>query len=459
MSLTIYGTPASRAFRVLWAAHELALPFELVPHHYAGPETKGADYLAINPNGTVPAIVDDGVPLFESLAINLYLARKAGRLWPAGIADEGRLYQWTLWAAHRGRPRDRAMGVSHVLPAAGATQAGARGRRGGQAAPAAGRHRRRARPRRWLAGDDFTIADLNVAAVLYRAPGSASTPGRTSRTGTRGATRGRRRRPRSRCAKRRRPDDDRFHRRADRDLQARVPTSSSSRPSSRAKLARGKPLRIKVGLRPDRARPPPRPHGVFNKLRQFQDLGHQVIFLIGDFTGAASATRPGATSTRPPLTREEIARQRQDLHATRSSRSSTATKTEVAFNSEWLDAARRRRHDPPVPPSTPWRGCSSATTSPSATRSGQPIAIHEFLYPLVQGYDSVALKADVELGGTDQKFNLLVGRELQRALRAGAAVHPDAAAARGARRRQQDVEVARQLRRHHRGARTTCSAS
>ena len=146
MSLTIYGTPASRAFRVLWAAHELALPFELVPHHYAGPETKGADYLAINPNGTEPAIVDDGVPLFESLAINLYLARKAGRLWPAGIADEGRLYQWTLWAGTEVDPLHRAMGVQHVLPAAGATQAGARGRRGGQAAQAAGRHRRRARP-------------------------------------------------------------------------------------------------------------------------------------------------------------------------------------------------------------------------------------------------------------------------------------------------------------------------
>jgi glutathione S-transferase len=170
MSLTIYGTPASRAFRVLWAAHELALPFELVPHHYAGPETKGADYLAINPNGTVPAIVDDGVPLFESLAINLYLARKAGRLWPAGIADEGRLYQWTLWA---GTEVDPVIGQwayhTFFLPP--------EQRKPELAAEGGARLRRRldvidgalAR-RRWLAGDDFTIADLNVAAVLYRAP-------------------------------------------------------------------------------------------------------------------------------------------------------------------------------------------------------------------------------------------------------------------------------------------------
>ena len=92
-------------------------------------------------------------------------------------------------------------------------------------------------------------------------------------------------------------------------------------------------------------------------------------------------------------------------------------------------------------------------------RATQPIAIHEFLYPLVQGYDSVAMKADVELGGTDQKFNLLVGRELQKHYGAGAAVHPHHAAARGAGRRQQDVQVAGQLRRHQRAARARCSAS
>ena len=170
MSLTIYGTPASRAFRVLWAAHELELPYELVPHHYAGPETRSPAYLAINPNGTVPAIVDDGVPLFESLAINLYLARKAGRLWPAGVADEGRLYQWTLWAATEVDPVIGQWAYnSFFLPQ--------EQRKPELAAEAAVKLRTRlgvidgalAR-RRWLAGDDFTIADLNAAAVLFRAP-------------------------------------------------------------------------------------------------------------------------------------------------------------------------------------------------------------------------------------------------------------------------------------------------
>ena len=92
-------------------------------------------------------------------------------------------------------------------------------------------------------------------------------------------------------------------------------------------------------------------------------------------------------------------------------------------------------------------------------KSGQPIAIHEFLYPLVQGYDSVALKADIELGGTDQKFNLLVGREMQKHYGQPLAVHPDHAAARRARRREQDVEVARQLRRHQREPAARSSAS
>ncbi len=92
-------------------------------------------------------------------------------------------------------------------------------------------------------------------------------------------------------------------------------------------------------------------------------------------------------------------------------------------------------------------------------KANQPIAIHEFLYPLVQGYDSVALKADVELGGTDQKFNLLMGRELQKHYGQPPQMHPHHAAARGPRRRQQDVEIARQLHRHQRTARTKCSAS
>ncbi|MBK6396294.1 MAG: glutathione S-transferase [Betaproteobacteria bacterium] len=89
MSLTIYGVAASRAFRVLWAARELGLAYEHVKHHYKGPEIKGPDYLAVHPLGVVPAIVDDGFALFESLAINLYLARKAGKLWPATLQGEG----------------------------------------------------------------------------------------------------------------------------------------------------------------------------------------------------------------------------------------------------------------------------------------------------------------------------------------------------------------------------------
>jgi glutathione S-transferase len=170
MSLTIYGVPASRAFRVLWAALELELPYDLVPYHYSGPETKAAGYLAINPNGTVPAIVDDGVPLFESLAINLYLARKAERLWPRTVADEGRLYQWTLWAATEVDPviGQWAYNAFFLPPEQ---------RKPELAAEAAAKLRTRLSvvdgalaQRRWLAGDDFTMADLNVAAVLYRAP-------------------------------------------------------------------------------------------------------------------------------------------------------------------------------------------------------------------------------------------------------------------------------------------------
>jgi len=91
MSLTIYGMPASRAFRCLWAAHELGLAYESVPYSFLGPETKEPAYLAINPNGSIPAIVDDGFPLFESLAINLYLARKAGKLWPPGLQAEAQV--------------------------------------------------------------------------------------------------------------------------------------------------------------------------------------------------------------------------------------------------------------------------------------------------------------------------------------------------------------------------------
>src|SRR5438128_12541304 len=177
------------------------------------------------------------------------------------------------------------------------------------------------------------------------------------------------------------------------------------------KLKRGKPLRIKEGFDPTR----PDLHlghtVQFNKLRQLQDLGHQVIFLIGDFTGLIGDPT-GRNITRPPLSREEI-----DANA------KTYTdqvflildrdKTEVAFNSKWLSALGA---DGMVKLAAKYTVARMLERDDFAKRyaSGQPIAVHEFLYPLAQGYDSVALKADVELGGTDQKFNLLVGRELQR---------------------------------------------
>ena len=178
-----------------------------------------------------------------------------------------------------------------------------------------------------------------------------------------------------------------------------------------AKLARGKPLRIKEGFDPTR----PDLHlghtVQFNKLRQLQDLGHHIIFLIGDFTGMIGDPT-GRNVTRPPLSAEELA-----------SNAKTYTdqvflildreKTEVAFNSKWLAALGA---DGMIRLAARYTVARMLEREDFATRyrEGQPIAVHEFLYPLAQGYDSVALKADVELGGTDQKFNLLVGRELQR---------------------------------------------
>jgi len=177
------------------------------------------------------------------------------------------------------------------------------------------------------------------------------------------------------------------------------------------KLGRGKPLRIKEGFDPTR----PDLHlghtVQFNKLRQLQDLGHHIIFLIGDFTGLIGDPT-GRNVTRPPLSRDEI-----DANA------KTYTdqvflildreKTEVAFNSKWLSALGA---DGMIRLAAKYTVARMLERDDFAKRyeGGQPIAIHEFLYPLAQGYDSVALKADVELGGTDQKFNLLVGRELQR---------------------------------------------
>jgi tyrosyl-tRNA synthetase len=178
-----------------------------------------------------------------------------------------------------------------------------------------------------------------------------------------------------------------------------------------AKLARGRPLRIKEGFDPTR----PDLHlghtVQFNKLRQLQDLGHHIIFLIGDFTGLIGDPT-GRNVTRPALSPEEIAANAK-TYTDQVFLILDREKTEVAFNSKWLS---------PLGADGMIRLAAKYTVArmlerddfAQRYRNGQPIAIHEFLYPLAQGYDSVALKADVELGGTDQMFNLLVGRELQR---------------------------------------------
>lgn len=178
------------------------------------------------------------------------------------------------------------------------------------------------------------------------------------------------------------------------------------------KLKRGQPLRIKAGFDPTA----PDLHlghtVLINKLRQFQELGHQVIFLIGDFTGMIGDPS-GKSVTRPPLTREQVL-DNAETYKAQVFKILDPAKTEVAFNSTWMDL---------LSPADFIRLASQYTVARMLERddfskryaSNQSIAIHEFLYPLVQGYDSVALRADIELGGTDQKFNLLMGRELQRA--------------------------------------------
>ena len=177
------------------------------------------------------------------------------------------------------------------------------------------------------------------------------------------------------------------------------------------KLKRGKPLRIKEGFDPTR----PDLHightVQFNKLRQLQDLGHHIIFLIGDFTGLIGDPT-GRNVTRPALSAEEIAINAK-TYTDQVFLILDREKTEVAFNSKWLSPLGA---DGMIKLAGKYTVARMLERDDFAKRyqSGQPIAIHEFLYPLAQGYDSVALQADVELGGTDQKFNLLVGRELQR---------------------------------------------
>jgi tyrosyl-tRNA synthetase len=177
-----------------------------------------------------------------------------------------------------------------------------------------------------------------------------------------------------------------------------------------ARLKLGRPLRIKAGFDPTA----PDLHightVLLNKMRQFQDLGHQVIFLIGDFTGMIGDPT-GKNVTRKPLTREDVAANAV-TYAEQVFKVLDKDKTELRFNSEWfgkMDAADM------IKLAAQHTVARMLERNDFAKRyaAQQPIAIHEFLYPLVQGYDSVALKADVELGGTDQKFNLLMGRALQ----------------------------------------------
>jgi tyrosyl-tRNA synthetase len=182
-----------------------------------------------------------------------------------------------------------------------------------------------------------------------------------------------------------------------------------------AKLARsektGVPLRIKLGLDPTAPDLHVGHTVVLNKMRQLQDLGHTVIFLIGDFT-ASIGDPSGRNATRPPLTREDIEANAKTYFA-QASLVLDAAKTEIRYNSEWSDPLGARGM---IQLASRWTVARMLERDDFTKRyrGGIPISVHEFLYPLMQGYDSVALKSDLELGGTDQKFNLLVGRELQR---------------------------------------------
>lgn len=177
------------------------------------------------------------------------------------------------------------------------------------------------------------------------------------------------------------------------------------------KLKSGRPLRVKAGFDPTA----PDLHlghtVLINKLRHFQDLGHHVMFLIGDFTGMIGDPS-GKNTTRPPLSREQIL-ENADTYREQVFKILDPQKTEVCFNSTWFEPLGAAGMIKLAARHTVARMLERDDFSKRYT-GGQPIAIHEFLYPLCQGYDSVAMKADVELGGTDQKFNLLVGRELQK---------------------------------------------
>lgn len=194
------------------------------------------------------------------------------------------------------------------------------------------------------------------------------------------------------------------------DLIARGADEILKREELEARLKLGRPLRIKAGFDPTA----PDLHightVLLNKMRQFQDLGHQVIFLIGDFTGMIGDPT-GKNVTRKPLTREDVETNAR-TYADQVFKVLDRDKTELRFNSEWFGAMGAADMIKLAAQHTVARMLERDDFA-KRYAAQQPIAIHEFLYPLVQGYDSVALKSDVELGGTDQKFNLLMGRGLQ----------------------------------------------
>jgi len=177
------------------------------------------------------------------------------------------------------------------------------------------------------------------------------------------------------------------------------------------KLKKGKPLKIKAGFDPTA----PDLHlghtVLLNKLRQLQDLGHHVLFLIGDFTGLIGDPT-GKNATRPPLSKEDVL-QNAESYRKQVFKILDQEKTKIVFNSEWLDLLGAAGILKLASSHTVARMLERDDFS-KRFKANQPIAIHEFIYPLLQGYDSVELKADLELGGTDQKFNLLMGRELQK---------------------------------------------
>ena len=177
------------------------------------------------------------------------------------------------------------------------------------------------------------------------------------------------------------------------------------------KLEKGKPLRIKAGFDPTA----PDLHlghtVLLNKLKQFQDLGHQVLFLIGDFTGLIGDPT-GKNATRPPLSKKEV-EENATTYTTQVFKILDKSKTEVVFNSSWLNNLGADGMLKLAATHTVARMLERDDFS-KRYKAQQPISIHEFMYPLLQGYDSVELNVDVEIGGTDQKFNLLMGRELQK---------------------------------------------